>query len=359
MVLASAVGCAKTGSPTSPAHRGALTVLDAPSPVGISLTGLSQRQRSLDWSFDGLSTLHTHIAPAIPRPTGFHDVLAAVNANLPAGTGLRLELRVAPELRGEEWSPWLTIAEWGSTNRFPRPVRTFTLDSGHSGRIDVDYFTAPRPHLYRRAQYRLLATDPSVRVRLVSIALDHERSWTTRQTLRPQPRDIDLNVPFRTQKTPDPALSGRLCSPTSVAMVLAHMGVDHPVATVADLAHDPEFDLFGNWPRNIQAAASLGAHGFLMRVADWSQVGELVDQRIPIIASIQVSPGELHNGPYPSTAGHLIVLTGFDAHGDVRVNDPACGTDAEGRRVYRRADLTNIWLSRTGGTAYILLPVRE
>lgn len=326
-------------------------------------------QRAEDFSpaFDGLTTLLVFNGRPMASPrgkTGFHDVLVAFNADVPAGDGLRVELRVSPDLAEDGvWSPWLTLATWGEGARFAAPVREFVLPTGHVGRIDIDYFTSPGPHLFRRLQYRLLATSPRVRVGLISVALDNEREWIARSTARDMTRALgrasETAVPFRTQKTPDPSLSGRLCSPTSVAMVLAHHGVDVPVASVAELARDPEFDLYGNWPRNIQTAAAFGVPGFLTRISDWTQVQELFEQGLPIIASIQVAKGELPEAPYPSTAGHLIVLTGFTAEGDVHVNDPACGTEVEGRRVYSRKYLTNVWLSRTGGTAYILLPRRD
>ncbi|MBY0311362.1 MAG: C39 family peptidase [Phycisphaerales bacterium] len=333
----------------------AQTIIDGKSPLGVRLPGMSQRSADLGLTFDGMSALFTCVGEPIGCDRGFHDALLAFNAAVPAGEGLRVELRVSPDRSGEAWSPWLTLATWGEGTRFAAPVRSFVLPTGQAGKIDIDYFTAPRPHLYHRLQYRLLATIPGVRVDRVSVALDDERGWTFRDTTR-EPSDArDSTVPFRTQKTPDAALSGRLCSPTSVAMVLAHHGVEVPVATVAEIARDPEFDLYGNWPRNIQAAASLGVPGFLTRISDWSQVDALFDQGLPIIASIQVSNGELPEAPYDSTGGHLIVLTGFTPEGDVHVNDPACGTEAEGRRVYSRKNLTNVWLSRTGGTAYVLL----
>lgn len=347
--------CAGSRSASESSSIRTQTIIDGNSVLNVRLPGVSQRGAELGLSFDGLSTLYTGAGRPIECARGFHDALVSFNADVPTDEGLRVELRVSPDRSGETWSSWLTLATWGNGSRFAAPVRTFVLPTGQAGKIDIDYFTAPRPHVYRRLQYRLLATSPGVRADLVSVALDNERGWIFRDTARETSEASDPGVPFRTQKTPDAALSGRLCSPTSVAMVLAHHGVDVPVATVAEIARDPEFDLYGNWPRNIQAAASLGVSGFLTRISNWSQVDALFDQGLPIIASIQVSKGELPEAPYESTGGHLIVLTGFTPEGDVRVNDPACGTEAEGRRVYSRKNLTNVWLSRTGGTAYVLL----
>jgi hypothetical protein len=140
-------------------------------------------------------------------------------------------------------------------------------------------------------------------------------------------------------------------------MVLAHRGVDASVQTVASLARDPDFQIYGNWPRSIQAAYALGVPGHLTRFGSWADVERVLAAGQPIIASIIVDrPGDLRGAPYDTTAGHLIVLTGLTESGDVFVNDPAVADARAGQLVYRRADLSRVWLANTQGTAYILLP---
>ena len=74
----------------------------------------------------------------------------------------------------------------------------------------------------------------------------------------------------------------------------------------------------------------------------------------PIICSIQVEKGELPNAPYKSTDGHLIVVTGFDADGNVLVNDPAATDTEKGQTAYPRDALQKAWMDRANGTAYII-----
>ena len=57
---------------------------------------------------------------------------------------------------------------------------------------------------------------------------------------------------------------------------------------------------------------------------------------------------------YPYNNGHLMVVVGFEADGDVVVNDPAGATNAEVRRVYDRAQFERIWIAASGGTAYVI-----
>lgn len=138
-------------------------------------------------------------------------------------------------------------------------------------------------------------------------------------------------------------------------MALAFHGREVSVGEVASRAHDREFDLYGNWPRNVQAAWECGVPGFVTRFNAWGAVEEHLRRGEPIIASIRAPRGVLRDAPYGELdGGHLIVLTGFDGCGGVLVNDPAVGSEDAGRRVYAMADLTEAWMALGRGTAYVL-----
>ncbi len=136
-------------------------------------------------------------------------------------------------------------------------------------------------------------------------------------------------------------------------MVLGYRGVDRPTMEVAARAFDPAHDIYGNWPRNVQAAWTYGVPGHLGRYAAWEEVEREIARGRPLIISIRAAAGELRGAPYPSTDGHLLVLVGFTPDSDVIVNDPASPDLEAVRRVYRRAEVEAVWL-RKGGTAYVL-----
>lgn len=315
------------------------------------------------------------VSSPLAAPFPFSEALVSWNLAVPPGMAARIEMRVARD--GPDgvarWSPWLFLGRWGGPDA-PEPdreARTLAFDAlapdaggeptPARGKIDVDFFVSDES--FDRAQLRVSATrdagtptpEPGTAVRVERLAI------TFSDTTAPIPLEpgtgqrAELPVPFRSQRTPNDQLSGRLCSPTSVAMVLAFRGVDRPVADVADTAYDHDHDIFGNWPRNIQAAYSMGVPGYLTRFDDWASVEATLAAGKPIIASIQVKPGELKGAPYPKTAGHLIVIRGIDQRGNLIVNDPAAGTPDTGMLTYRRKDMERVWLRRTAGTAYVLL----
>jgi uncharacterized protein YvpB len=164
-----------------------------------------------------------------------------------------------------------------------------------------------------------------------------------------------LDVPFRSQRTEDPAIAGRICSPTSVSMVLAYYGLERPTAAVADRAYDAEHDIYGGWARAVQAAFEEGLPGYVARFGSWDGVRREIAAGRPVIVSIRAREGELAGAPYASTGGHLIVVTGFDERGDVHVNDPATTDPRQGVVTYAREDMERVWLGK-GGVAYVLLP---
>jgi hypothetical protein len=283
----------------------------------------------------------------------FRDVLVSWNVETPTASGFAVELRVAAA-SGTEWSPWLYVGDWGVVPKLEK-VRTFD-----GGVLDTDYLRGERE--FGRAELRVRAFAASGAPRLfverLTICFSNRQ-----QAVDPfgeawgEVRAQSLDVPCRSQKAEAAEIAGRICSPTSLAMVMAYRGVERSTLAVASAAFDAEHDIYGNWPRNVQAAFSFGVPGYLTRLSRWREVEAHFARGEPLIASISVKPGELDGAPYKSTAGHLIVLVGFTQGGDVIVNDPAARDAEHARLVYSRAQLQRVWMGR-GGTAYVLLAPR-
>jgi len=301
----------------------------------------------------------------------FNEVVLSWNIATPAHAGFCVELRVGRRF-DDSWSPWLYVGDWGQT--LPAGERLTACDQG---RIDVDYFVSEQR--FDRLQYRIRAVsarEPSapdtppttLHVERVAVCVSDTTGipaeiFRPREQMQPPPRAAwqrRLPVPFRTQATDDPHMKGRICSPASVAMMLAYRGVDLPVAQVAHACYDATHDIYGNWPRAIQAAYSLGVPGYLTRFSDWNEIKHMVAADQPLVMSIRASKeGELRGAYYDATLGHLLPLVGFDDDDHVAVNDPAYRDPADGQRSYLREDLEQVWLRARGGLAYVFLPRRQ
>ncbi len=309
-----------------------------------------------------------YVSSALSGRAPFNEVLLSWNADVSADSAFTVELRVG---RRDElgWSPYIYMGDWYTAEAIlPEGERVTKFDGG---KVDVDVFRSPRR--WDRFQYRLRAysraaprSEATLELRRVAVCLsdttglplapDESGAGAREASPRRWPRRWigRLDVPFRSQKEESAEIAARICSPTSVAMVMDYRGVSVPTTTVARRIYDATHDIYGNWPRAIQGAYSMGVPGYLRRFADWSDVAEMLDGGQPLIISIGVKEGQLTGAPYRSTSGHLLVLTGMDASGGIHVNDPAAPTQKQGRATYRRDELDEVWLRR-GGTAYVLL----
>lgn len=296
------------------------------------------------------------ISPEIAGEFAFTEVLPSWNAVCPPGTGARFEVRVRDAGSGR-WSPWLDVGSWGKVSRRFEPVRAF-----RGGEVNVDIVLLDRPADAAQVRATLESYDPEGRttplLRRVAVCYsahvaDPRRRAELRGSVDPGAWQRDLPVPFRAQGDAPRSIGGDVCSPTSVTMAMAYLGVERPLVENALAIFDPEHQIFGNWNRAVQRAGDLGLDAWLTRFHSWDQVKAQIARGQPVIASIKFRRGEFpSNSLYPATAGHLIVIRGFTPEGDVIVNDPASRERGHGV-VYAAGDLARAWFDR-GGVGYII-----
>ena len=294
----------------------------------------------------------------------FTEILPSWNVVGKEGTGVAIHVRTR-DLESQRWSPWLYLGQWGRSIHWPSRTLHFSDESGATGAVNVDYLILGRPADAFQARVTFYSFDlehgarPALRRLAISYsgqAPSEEAFEAYRAALAPTPEAAewvrDLPVPFRSQVVEADAIKGSICSPTSVSMVLAYCGIERTVQQTALDVFDPEYGIFGNWPRNTALAGQLGLDATIQRFRSWDDVKRQIAAGNPVIASIRFEEGEFPSNVMDSTDGHLIVVRGMTAEGDAIVNDSASRTRGNGV-IYKADELARAWFDK-GGVGYVI-----
>lgn len=294
-------------------------------------------------------------SPEIVPGMGFDAAVPSWNVDTPAGTWIAV--RAQARVDGA-WTGWYRLGVWASGDG--DVVRhSFDGERDAWGEVWTDTVVLEDAADAVKLQVVLFSADgvatPTLRRLSVAVADAGARGTDAGG----QAWGVALDVPARSQMVFEAGEAW--CSPTSTSMLTAYWAartqdeaLNVSVPEAADGTWDETYQGNGNWPFNVAYAASLGLVGDVGWLGAVSDLEPWIAAGVPVAVSVAWGLGELDNAPIPSTAGHLLVVTGFEADGDVVVNDPAADGDAEVPRVYDRAQFADAWLGGSGGVAYLL-----
>jgi hypothetical protein len=318
--------------------------------------------------YNGSSFLVGEATGPIVEPTfPFAEAVPSWNADTPAGTWIEVQLRA--RTTSTRWTRWYNLGVWSSD---PATLQrhSVTAQTDATAYVDVDTLklgsrTKPTTASAYQLKLRLFSTSAASSVpTLHNAAVVVSTKPFTPTTLTPGNPSLwnkSLSVPGCSQMVyPD---GGEVwCSPTSVAMVLGFYAGNTSTSCPANVraavsgVYDRIYRGHGNWPFNTAYAANHGMEAYVTRFTNLAQAEQWIAAGVPVIMSVSWAKGQLTNAPVTSTAGHLIVLVGFDAQGNPIVNDPASPSNESVRRTYLRPELEKLWLRASGGTVYLIYP---
>jgi hypothetical protein len=276
----------------------------------------------------------------------FSEAILSWNIDLPPRTRAHMQIRA--RAHQGDWSPWLSIGESGG-------AAADWLDDSPIARVAIDTLVGAQP--LDAVEVRISATgDHALTLHRLDLTTTHRSSDSSMVLDERRAGRVENPTPFLANTVEDASLRSRLCSPLSLRMLVAARGVDTPLETVLSNVYDERFDIYGNWPRAIQAAFTAGVSGTLMRFSDWAAVRSHLETVGPMAISVTFAEGELTGAPYGSENGHIMVLYGLDEDGNALILDPALSPESRARTTYLRDELSEAWMVRAKGTAYVLLP---
>jgi hypothetical protein len=272
----------------------------------------------------------------------FTDLVASWSATTPHGAWIE----VLAQARGSR--AWHSLGRWSSGRR---PTNRTSVAGDDE--VDTDVW---KPYGGADAyRLRVVLHHGATLHRVGAVVCAGRHRTTTSSPLRRALRVID--VPRLSQMSWQGVGGRGWCSPTAVSMVLSHAGTLPPATDIPAAARevfDPAYGGTGNWTFNTAWAAGLAGNAFVTRLHDLRDAERFVDAGIPLVASVAYPRGALTGAPTRSTDGHLVVIRGFTADGDVVTNDPAAPTERSVRRTYDRGQLERAWLEGSGGTVYVI-----
>ncbi|MEV0383859.1 C39 family peptidase [Nonomuraea sp. NPDC050643] len=299
------------------------------------------------------------------------QIVPSWTARTPPGSWIEIALR-ARTTQGD-LTKWYVMGRWSEHGD---PRTSVPGQGDEDGDVAVDTFVARRPVV--AYQVRVTRYGEGARVTGLGVMASALPRTPVVASAAVTAEPVELAVPRHSQHAHaghHPRYDGggaNWCSPASVAMVLGFWGrgpapgelgwvgdgdpapgVDHAAAG----AYDDSYQGTGNWPFNVAYAGRYDLAGFVTRLRSAAELESFVRAGIPVITSLSFKERELPGSCY-TTNGHILVVIGFTAGGDVVVNDPAAPCDAEVRRVYPRAAFEHVWLrsSGSGGIVYVLHP---
>lgn len=286
---------------------------------------------------------------AIYPMTLFNRLVPSWNATTPVNTDVVIEVTCRVN---NTWTMWYPLGNW-NTNYL----------SGSSYGSDTYGYTSIDTIMIRsgwkadafRIRITLKTKDVTVTPVLRQItATTYDTEITPSTTVTPPTGWLtSLNVPMRSQMIEDKKVSGSICSPTSVSMVLEYYGFNLTTKQVYDLVFDTRAKIYGNWPFNTAVAGSFGLDAYVDYYFSMNEIKNKIAAGIPVVCSIAFAAGQLDGAPISSTNGHLVVVRGFVIRGAqeyVIVNDPAAPDNTSVYREYKIEQFDNAW----SGWVYII-----
>ncbi|MBB3663519.1 MULTISPECIES: peptidase C39 family protein [Prauserella salsuginis group] len=317
------------------------------------------------------------------------ELISSWNAHTPEGTWLKVQAQA--RTAGGDDTSWYTLGKWaygdGDIERTSVTGQSDEHAAVYTDTLSAADGVALRAYRLRVTLYRAEGSDASPVVTQVgAMTSDVPDRFEPELTEPGEAAGIELDVPTYAQNVhrgnyPEYGGGGQAwCSPTSTTMVAEYWGAkpteeqlswlpaDYPDKSVAHAArhtYDYAYEGTGNWPFNTAYASQYGLKGHITRLHSLAELESYIARGIPVITSQSFLEKELDGAGY-GTAGHLMVVVGFTADGDVIANDPASESNDQVRRVYDREQFETIWqrtkrydaegevASGSGGVAYII-----
>ncbi len=280
----------------------------------------------------------------------FKTMLMSWNAKTNGG---KISMAVSYELTNGAWSGYLNWGTWSSASG----VSGSYNNSNTYGSVDIDTLTVSSSYTTTgNIKLRCTLTRVNGNAPLVDNFAVSTPTMPKKQTVNTSalPTAYQNDVPCRSQVAAENGSIGNIiCSPTSTAMALEHMGTKVTSLTAAKAMYDNVWGAYGNWSF---ACAYAGEHGYVayLDCYDVDMMKYALSQGCVIGCSTMLT-----------SSGHIVLLSGYKVVNGVEYfvcNDPNISSTSTSRTDYTVEYFTSKWLKSSFdnlGVVYVFQGVHD
>lgn len=285
----------------------------------------------------------------------FDEAVYSWNIRIPEGEGFRMYIRLGFTYK---ISPWLYSGFWGKV----KPRGEFIETAFEAGELQQDHILLKEKA--RSYQFKVVSEGdtalsilPSVHVVYTDNTPGAEKSAQHKSQKKPL-KGIVLDLPFRLQCDSQGQYIPETCQSTALSTAMEYFGKKINLEDIVKWTRDPEYEMYGLWPRTLGAAAQFGFTSYIDRFRNWDDVKAALAENKVILASITMPENDIYlDPPYPRMGGHIVALNGVTDDGRVVVTDSALGKNRKGYRLqWVQQDFEKIWMRNKGGLGMVICP---
>ncbi len=260
--------------------------------------------------------------------------------------------------RTKRWGDWHRMVDWGSD-------RQITHCSVRPKGSSYNYVRLEAPQGEKADAFRIKVEGVGGAVlqdfSQLNVCLSNLSDFAIEKmaTVHALPSVKVNGVPAYSQMEVDSPDAARICSPTSMSMLLGYLNKnDVDPRECARYTYDPGLDTFGSWPFNVAhayTACDTPRNFYVRRLPSFVNLHSFLAKGVPVVASIR---GQLRGMPAGHTysQGHLLVVVGWDKKNKrVLCHDPAFPMSSQVPNSYDATDFVRAW-ERSRRLSYLAEP---
>lgn len=272
----------------------------------------------------------------------FTQLLVYWNGKKPAQGYWQISARIK-DSKTKKWSKKIVLMDWGKNRNHSYSDTTLKNIKNHHVRLEVE-------NNQKAAGFMITITAKNGAklsdLDLIGATISDFSKFESENFQKYQnTKSIKLNLPKISQIETEHKDAHRICSPTSLAMVLGYLSQKKiDAGTTADKVYDSSLDAYGAWQYNIAHASEILRHKYsvhLKRLAFFQDILDNLKVGLPVIVSVR---GEIRGAPKAYNNGHLMVIIGYNSQTkQVICHDPAWQQDNEVLQYYPLKDFLSAW----------------